>query len=159
MTAVLPEPETAARQAMSSQAETPNKDYYIGVSACEYTSAPAPLAAQPVEQQHEHLRAAVHAEAHLLGGCLRDGWTGASSQRERERGRRRQEIGATLKSIQEGPSGTRTISIHRPTAPSIIPFDDGAAPHIHNTQTPHQPRTHRSHGSAAASFSGWPSQV
>jgi hypothetical protein len=63
MTAVLPEPETAARQAMSSQAETPNKDYYIGVSACEYTSAPAPLAAQPVALKAPGCRYAVLAHA------------------------------------------------------------------------------------------------
>ena len=54
----------AAKQAgMYSQADTSNKDYYIGVSARQYTSAPTPPAGQPVALKAPGCRYAVLAHA------------------------------------------------------------------------------------------------
>jgi len=51
----------AAKQAgMYSWADTPNKDYLLGVSAREHTNAPAPLAAQPVAIKAPGCRYVVH---------------------------------------------------------------------------------------------------
>ena len=54
----------AAKQAkVYSRAETPNKDYLLGVSAREYTSAPPPLATQPVAVKAPGCRYAVLSHA------------------------------------------------------------------------------------------------